>query len=101
MQITATSIAGVFVVEAEPATDERGFFARTFSASEFAAAGIDARVDQCSRSFNHAVGTLRGMHLQQAPHGETKLVRCTRGRVFDVGRRRPEVLPDVRRLGGT
>lgn len=84
MRIDATEILGVFVVDAEPVTDERGLFARTFSTDEFAAAGIDPTVAQCSVSYNNVAGTLRGMHFQQAPYGETKLVRCTRGRIFDV-----------------
>jgi len=84
MQIDATQIDGVFVVEVEPIEDERGLFARTFGIDEFDAAGIDARVAQCSVSYNHAAATLRGMHFQNGPYGETKLVRCIRGRIFDV-----------------
>jgi dTDP-4-dehydrorhamnose 3,5-epimerase len=79
-----TPVAGALVVEPQPIEDERGFFARTFSAEEFAERGLDVRVDQCSVSFNARAGTLRGMHYQAAPHGETKLVRCTRGAIFDV-----------------
>jgi dTDP-4-dehydrorhamnose 3,5-epimerase len=79
-----TAVAGAFVVEPERVEDERGFFARTFSSAEFAAHGLDARVDQCSTSFNARAGTLRGLHYQIAPHGEAKLVRCTRGAIFDV-----------------
>jgi dTDP-4-dehydrorhamnose 3,5-epimerase len=79
-----TPVAGALVVEPQPIEDERGFFARTFSTEEFAARGLDARVDQCSASFSVRAGTLRGMHYQAAPHGETKLVRCTRGAIFDV-----------------
>jgi dTDP-4-dehydrorhamnose 3,5-epimerase len=51
---------------------------------EFASRGLDTRVDQCSTSFNAREGTLRGMHYQVAPHGESKLVRCTRGAIYDV-----------------
>jgi dTDP-4-dehydrorhamnose 3,5-epimerase len=79
-----TAIEGAFVVEPERIEDERGFFARTFSADEFEARGLDARVDQCSTSFNASAGTLRGLHYQTAPHGESKLVRCTRGAIHDV-----------------
>jgi dTDP-4-dehydrorhamnose 3,5-epimerase len=79
-----TPIPGVLVVEQERIEDERGFLARTFSRAEFAARGLDARVDQCSTSFNPKEGTLRGLHYQAAPHGEAKLVRCTRGAAFDV-----------------
>jgi dTDP-4-dehydrorhamnose 3,5-epimerase len=79
-----TEVHGALVVEPERIKDERGFFARTFSSDEFAARGLDARVDQCSASFNPRTGTLRGLHYQVAPHGEAKLVRCTRGAIFDV-----------------
>lgn len=79
-----TAIPGVVVVEPERLADERGFFARTFCAREFAAHGLAASLVQCSLSFNPRRGTLRGMHYQEAPHGEAKLVRCTRGRIHDV-----------------
>jgi dTDP-4-dehydrorhamnose 3,5-epimerase len=79
-----TEVAGVFVVDPERHEDERGYFARTFAIDEFAARGLDTRVDQCSTSFNARAGTLRGLHYQAAPHGEAKLVRCTRGAIFDV-----------------
>jgi dTDP-4-dehydrorhamnose 3,5-epimerase len=79
-----TSVAGAFVVEPERFEDERGFFARTFSVEDFAGRGLDTRVDQCSTSFNAKAGTLRGMHYQVAPQAESKLVRCTRGAIFDV-----------------
>ena len=84
MLFRETGVAGGYVVEPERMEDERGHFARTFSAAEFAQRGLDARVDQCSTSFNATVGTLRGLHYQAAPHGEAKLVRCTRGAIFDV-----------------
>jgi dTDP-4-dehydrorhamnose 3,5-epimerase len=77
-------IGGVFVVEPEPAQDERGLFARTYSQEEFAEQGIDFAVVQASVSFNARQGTLRGMHLQVAPHEEAKLVRCLAGTVYDV-----------------
>ena len=83
MIFTATSI-GAVVVEPEPAEDDRGFFARSFCAREFAAHGLDARVAQCNVSFNRRRGTVRGLHFQRAPHAEAKLVRCTRGAVYDV-----------------
>ena len=84
MRFSETPVAGVLVIEADPIEDERGFFARTYSSEEFAGSGLDARVDQCSISFNARAGTLRGMHYQAAPHGETKLVRCTQGAIYDV-----------------
>lgn len=72
------------VVEPEPVADDRGFFARSWCADEFAAHGLDPALGQCSISFNHRALTLRGMHWQAAPHGESKLVRCTAGAVHDV-----------------
>jgi dTDP-4-dehydrorhamnose 3,5-epimerase len=77
-------LAGAVVVDVERQVDERGFFARTWCAEEFAAAGLPDFVAQSSVSWNEHVHTLRGMHLQDAPYGEGKLVRCTRGAVFDV-----------------
>ena len=78
------SLPGVFTVEAEPSVDERGFFARTYSNSEFAEHGISFTIAQASVSFNSRRGTLRGMHLQVPPHEEAKLVRCIAGSAYDV-----------------
>jgi dTDP-4-dehydrorhamnose 3,5-epimerase len=79
-----TPLAGLFLIEPEPRSDERGFFARTFCADEFRAHGLDPCVAQCSVSFNRRRGTLRGLHFQRAPHEEDRLVRCTAGAIFDV-----------------
>jgi dTDP-4-dehydrorhamnose 3,5-epimerase len=79
-----TPLAGAFVVELDRREDERGFFARSFCAEEFAAHGLNPAVAQCNVSFNRRRGTLRGMHYQAAPRPEVKLVRCTAGAVFDV-----------------
>lgn len=84
MRFTPTPIAGVVRVAAEPHADDRGLFARLHCPEEFAAAGIAFAPAQTSISRNPKAGTLRGMHYQAAPHAETKLVRVTRGRVFDV-----------------
>ena len=84
MRFVPTPIAGVVRIEAEPHVDDRGLFARLHCPEEFAAAGIDFAPAQTSLSRNPTSGTLRGMHFQAAPHAETKLVRVTRGRVFDV-----------------
>jgi dTDP-4-dehydrorhamnose 3,5-epimerase len=78
------SLAGVFLVRLEEMADERGFFARSWCRREFEEHGLDPDVVQCSVSFNHRKGTLRGMHYQAAPHEEAKLVRCTSGSVYDV-----------------
>jgi dTDP-4-dehydrorhamnose 3,5-epimerase len=84
VKLRETPLRGAYVIELEPLRDERGWFARTFDAETFAELGLDARVSQCNTSFNESAGTLRGMHFQTEPHGETKLVRCTRGAVYDV-----------------
>jgi dTDP-4-dehydrorhamnose 3,5-epimerase len=84
MIITRTPIEGVAIVELELRSDDRGFFARSFSAAEFAQAGLESVVEQCNVSFNHKAGTVRGMHRQIAPHPEAKLVRCTRGSILDI-----------------
>ncbi|MBB6430016.1 dTDP-4-dehydrorhamnose 3,5-epimerase [Algisphaera agarilytica] len=84
MRLEPTPIPGVHVVELEPIADERGAFARTFCWDTFAQAGITFDAVQCNTSLNTKKHTLRGMHYQQAPHGEPKLVRVTQGRVFDV-----------------
>lgn len=78
------AIPGVFLVVPEHFPDSRGTFARTFCEMEFERAGLLPLTKQCSASFNKLRGTLRGMHLQLAPGEEAKLVRCTRGRIFDV-----------------
>ncbi|MET0366237.1 MAG: dTDP-4-dehydrorhamnose 3,5-epimerase family protein [Sphingobium sp.] len=84
MKFVATEVAGAFAVEVEPATDERGLFARTFCAETFAAQGLVSVWPQCNISTNVRRGTLRGLHYQADPQPEAKLVRATRGRVFDV-----------------
>lgn len=84
MKFTPTKLAGVWLVDLERREDERGWFARTWCAEEFAARGLPTAFSQCSASFNQRRGTLRGMHYQIAPHEEAKLVRCVRGALFDV-----------------
>jgi dTDP-4-dehydrorhamnose 3,5-epimerase len=84
MRFIETQIPGVLVVEAEPRADDRGAFARLQCPDEFAAAGHPFAPAQTSLSRNLRAGTLRGLHYQPAPHAETKLVRCVRGRIFDV-----------------
>jgi dTDP-4-dehydrorhamnose 3,5-epimerase len=79
-----TKLAGAFIIELEKFEDERGFFARAWSEKELAALGLEADFVEANVSFNNARGTLRGMHYQAAPHGQAKLVRCTRGAIFDV-----------------
>ncbi|PYV49853.1 MAG: dTDP-4-dehydrorhamnose 3,5-epimerase [Acidobacteria bacterium] len=79
-----TKLAGAFVIELERFEDERGFFATSWSANDFSERGLDPVLVQCNVSFNHKRGTLRGMHYQQSPHGQAKLVRCTNGAIYDV-----------------
>lgn len=84
MRFTPTSIEDVVVVDLEPASDERGYFARLHCPQAFAAAGHGFVPQQTSLSRNIHAGTLRGMHYEASPHEEAKLVRVTRGRIFDV-----------------
>jgi dTDP-4-dehydrorhamnose 3,5-epimerase len=79
-----TPLAGVWVIELEKLTDERGWFARTFDREEFRERGMNPEVVQMNASFNAVEGTLRGMHYQADPHGESKVVRCVSGALFDV-----------------
>lgn len=84
MIFNATDLDGVWRVDLDPRVDPRGYFARAFCAEEFLAHGLPAGFVQCNLSFNVARGTLRGLHWQADPHPEGKLVRCTRGAIFDV-----------------
>jgi dTDP-4-dehydrorhamnose 3,5-epimerase len=84
MRLSPTRIAGAFVIDIEGHVDERGLFARTFCAETFEQHGLAAEFPQCNLSYSPQRGTLRGLHYQDAPHREAKLVRATRGRVFDV-----------------
>jgi dTDP-4-dehydrorhamnose 3,5-epimerase len=84
MKLVPTAITGAFIVEIEPQQDERGLFARTFCAKVFAGHGLPEYYPQCSISANPMRGTLRGLHYQADPQPEAKLVRVTRGTVFDV-----------------
>jgi dTDP-4-dehydrorhamnose 3,5-epimerase len=79
-----TALAGAYIVDLEPQTDGRGFFARAWCQREFEQHGLNSRVVQCSVSYNRRKGTWRGMHYQEAPHEEAKLVRCTMGSICDV-----------------
>ena len=84
MQFQATELPGVVIVNADVFVDERGTFARTFDAEAFAAAGLPVNWPQCNTSANIRRGTLRGLHFQAPPRPDPKLIRCARGRVFDV-----------------
>lgn len=83
MKFSETALAGAYLIEANLIRDERGFFARSFCQKEFQAHGLNVNISQCNISFNRLKGTLRGMHYQW-PKPEAKLVRCTRGAIYDV-----------------
>lgn len=84
MKFTATPLEGAYVIEIEPNSDDRGYFSRIWCRQEFERRGLNAVIEQTSSSFNLKKGTLRGMHYQDAPNEEVKLVRCTRGAIYDV-----------------
>ena len=84
MIFNETKLPGAFIIEVKRLEDERGFFGRSFCRREFEERGLNPFVAQCNISFNRDAGTLRGMHYQAAPHAEEKLVRCTRGALYDV-----------------
>lgn len=84
MIFTSTILEGVYIVDLEPHYDTRGFFARAWCQNEFSDHNLMENFVQCSISFNHLKGTLRGMHFQVVPNKENKIVRCTMGRIYDV-----------------
>ena len=84
MRLTETALPGVVIIDCETFPDARGSFSRVWHVAELSACGFDAPVTQCTTAFNHRRGTVRGMHYQAPPMGEVKLVRATRGAIFDV-----------------
>ena len=84
MIFTETPLAGAYTVDIDKKADNRGFFARSFCAREFAELGIKPEVAQINLCYNGTQGTVRGMHYQVPPASETKLIRCTRGAIYDV-----------------
>src|SRR5215469_638006 len=84
MIFNKTKIEGVFEIHLETKVDERGFFARTWCREEFERNGLNPKLVQCSVSLSTRKGTLRGLHYQEPPFAEAKLVRCTRGSIYDV-----------------
>jgi dTDP-4-dehydrorhamnose 3,5-epimerase len=84
MTFTKGSLPDTYILDPEKHRDDRGFFARAFCARTFAERGLNGSMVQTNVSFNTRRGTLRGMHFQRPPHREAKLVRCTRGRLYDV-----------------
>jgi dTDP-4-dehydrorhamnose 3,5-epimerase len=84
MTFTETRLRGAWIIDVDEFPDERGAFIRAWVPGEFAARGLETRIEQCSMAVNRRRGTIRGMHYQRPPHEEVKLVRVTRGRIFDV-----------------
>lgn len=84
MIFTETKLKGAYIIDIEPVEDERGFFARSWCRKEFIELGLNPSQVQCNISYNKRKGTLRGMHYQAAPHQEAKVVRCTKGIIYDV-----------------
>ena len=84
MRFLNTKLDGAWLIQLDPTHDNRGFFVRTYCLEEFAARGLEASYPQHSLSFTARRGTLRGMHYQREPHSEAKLVRCTKGAIWDV-----------------
>jgi dTDP-4-dehydrorhamnose 3,5-epimerase len=84
MRFIETKLKDAYLIEPEKFADERGFFARSWCEQEFSARGLNPNLVQCNISFNKKKGTIRGMHLQIPPFAEAKLVRCTRGAIYDV-----------------
>jgi len=100
VKFISTEIAGVWLIVPEPIEDERGSFARLFCRREFETRGLNSELVQCSTSFSRLKGTLRGMHFQAEPHGEEKIVRCTRGAMYDVIADLRRDSPSFRRWSG-
>lgn len=96
MRFTTTDIEGLVIVELEPRIDSRGFFSEAFVASAFKANGLKSDFIRCHFSMSEKAGTIRGMHYQAAPHAQTKLVYCLRGKVLDVA---VDVRPDSSTFG--
>ncbi|MBN1877082.1 MAG: dTDP-4-dehydrorhamnose 3,5-epimerase [Anaerolineae bacterium] len=84
MIFTRTSFPDIWIIEPEKLQDERGFFARAWCEDEMRSYGLNTALVQCNISFSHRKGTLRGLHYQAFPHAEVKLIRCTRGAIYDV-----------------
>jgi len=84
VKFTSLAVDGAHLVELEPRSDERGFFARAYASEEFEAQGLPHGVAHGNLSFNPRAGTMRGFHLSLPGHPEAKFIRCTRGAILDV-----------------
>ena len=94
MKFTKTKLEGMYVIDIEKIEDQRGFFARTWDKDVFTELGLDSENVQCNISYNKNKGTLRGFHYQLEPFGEGKIVRCIKGKVY-------EVILDIRKESST
>ena len=84
MIFTPTQLAGAYFIDVEPRNDDRGFFARSWCMNEFKNHDLNPNLAQCNIAYNIRRGTLRGLHYQAKPYEEAKLIRCTRGAIYDV-----------------
>jgi dTDP-4-dehydrorhamnose 3,5-epimerase len=84
MKFRETNLEGAYIIEIEKLSDDRGFFARSWCRKEFEAQGLSPDLVQANVSYSYKKGTIRGMHYQIAPYQESKLIRCTRGAIYDV-----------------
>jgi dTDP-4-dehydrorhamnose 3,5-epimerase len=84
MIFSETKLSGAYIIEIEKIEDERGFFTRTWDSDIFKEKRLNPNLVQCNISFNKEKGTVRGMHFQKSPHQEDKIVRCTKGKIFDI-----------------
>jgi dTDP-4-dehydrorhamnose 3,5-epimerase len=100
MKFNETELPGVWLIDLERRTDERGYFARTWCEQEFRKHGLNSAVTQINTAVSTRAGTLRGMHFQSAPDAEVKVVRCVRGAVFDVALDLRRESPTFRRWHG-
>lgn len=83
-EIIDTPLVGLKVLQRKPGEDSRGFFCRHYCAEELRPAGLIKPIAQINHTLTHKVGAVRGLHFQQPPHGEVKIVSCLKGEIFDV-----------------
>lgn len=96
MIVVKTKIEGVYVISPEPREDSRGYFARVFAKEELKKAGIDFSIVHINRSLSKEKGVIRGIHYQEFPHQEDKIVQCLEGKIFDVA---IDIRPDSKTYG--
>src|SRR5687768_7761773 len=84
MIFTDTSLHGAYVIDPKRVEDDRGFFARAWCSDVLRSRGLDSSAAQMNVGFSRTAGTVPGLHFQEQPHAEVKIVRCTRGAMYDV-----------------